>query len=86
VEDRGFEEMLCGLLQVDFSAGTEAFREALLARCLSELDACSGDEVAELDDADLGMLAAAGDAMRADGPPLPGSCGMRPQPRPGQGT
>ena len=59
--EREFEEMLERVMKADFSAGTEAFRDALLARCLAELDAGSADDGAELDDDDLGLLAAAGD-------------------------
>lgn len=44
----------------DFSAGTERFRENLLQRCLAAIDD-KQDGVMELDDAELDMLAAAGD-------------------------
>lgn len=58
-----FEQMIRTLMQADLSAGTEAFREELLARCLEELDAGSCDGGAELDDSALDLLAAAGDAF-----------------------
>lgn len=58
-----FEQMIRTLMQADLSAGTEAFREELLARCLDELDAGSCDGGAELDDSALDLLAAAGDAF-----------------------
>ena len=45
-------------LKFDFSAGTTAFRESLLEKCLAEID--SSTEVFELDDDSLDMLAAAG--------------------------
>ena len=61
VDVRRFEQMLERVLQVDYSAGTGAFRDGLLARCLAELDAGSAYDGAELDDDDLGLLAAAGD-------------------------
>ena len=48
-----------GLLAQDLSAGTEAFREELLERCLAELDRAQTDGV-ELADDELEMLAAAG--------------------------
>ncbi len=44
----------------DFSRGTERFRESLLQRCLSAIDD-KQNGVMELDDAELDMLAAAGD-------------------------
>ena len=48
------------LLRHDFSEGTEAFREALLQKCLSTLDKDDEDGL-PIDDEDLEMLAAAGD-------------------------
>lgn len=48
-------------MKQDFSAGTEAFRDTLLERCLSVLD--EDDEGRCLDDAELDMLAAAGDTF-----------------------
>ena len=50
---------LAQLLQHDFSAGTQAFAEALLKRCLSELD--QDIEYCDISDEDLELLAAAGD-------------------------
>ena len=60
-------------LKHDYSAGTDEFRESLLERCLAVLvagkdasleTALPEHRVArELDDADLDMLAAAGDAF-----------------------
>lgn len=58
MEDREFEQMLRRVLGQDFSAGTEAFRDALLDRCLAVLG--QGGEARDLDDGDLGLLAAAG--------------------------
>ncbi|MBQ9068742.1 MAG: hypothetical protein IJ131_06720 [Eggerthellaceae bacterium] len=54
------DKTLSALFAHDFSEGTEHFRDALLARCLDVLD--SEDDGFEIDDADLDMLAAAGDA------------------------
>ena len=51
------------LLAQDFSAGTERFRDELLTRCLETMRADAGEDAAELDDASLDMLAAAGDAF-----------------------
>ena len=47
----------------DFSEGTEAFRDDLLARCLTTLQDCAEDEDEGivLEDEELDMLAAAGD-------------------------
>ena len=82
MDDRRFEQMLSRLLRADFSAGTEAFRDELLARCLAILDADVRDEAAgsesgcrvvELDDADLELLAAAGDGACAGEPAAPES-------------
>ena len=47
------------ILSQDLSAGTEAFRENLLERCLSALGQADSDGV-ELDDSEFEMLAAAG--------------------------
>ncbi len=55
--------MLERLMKQDFSAGTETFRDGLLKRCLMVLD--EADEGTVLDDADLEMLAAAGDSFSA---------------------
>lgn len=57
-------------LEEDRSAGTESFREILLARCLSVLNADA--EGTELDDDTLDMLAAAGEAISPD-PTAPAS-------------
>lgn len=68
MDNREFEHMLEQLLKQDFSAGTEAFRDDLLARCLAELaaaehDDSSDDYARELSDSDLDMLAAAGNIL-----------------------
>lgn len=74
VDDRKFENKLQQMLKLDLSAGTEAFRDDLLARCLDVLgsDSASNDpsEGIELDDATLDLLAAAGDlsALHGDRP------------------
>ena len=47
------------LLSQDLSAGTDEFRDALLARCLAVLNADSYGH--EIDDDALDLLAAAGD-------------------------
>ena len=52
------EKQITNVLERDYSEGTEEFREGLLARCLDVLDA--GDEIHEVGDEDLEMLAAAG--------------------------
>ena len=59
MNDREIEKMLGTLLAQDLSSGTEAFRDALLERCLDVLN--SDSEVTVLSDDDLEMLAAAGD-------------------------
>lgn len=51
------EQEVTRILQLDLSIGTEAFRDALLQRCLAVLDT---KEVASLDDDELDLLAAAG--------------------------
>lgn len=68
VDGQEFEDKLRQLLKQDFSIGTEAFRDKLLARCLEMLGS-DDDPVAdetfdqrELSDAALDLLAAAGDA------------------------
>lgn len=65
MDNHEFEQELQRLLKQDFSAGTEAFRDALLARCLKELNrADRGDDdfrAFEIPDENLEMLAAAGD-------------------------
>ena len=62
-----FENKLQQLFAEDLAAGTDAFRDNLLTRCLSVLgtdNAAAGDigSIHELSDADLELLAAAGDA------------------------
>lgn len=54
------------LLEQDLSVGTDEFRDKLLSKCLDVL--CAEDSVIELDDADLDMLAAAGDINAAIAP------------------
>lgn len=58
MNDYELEKKLTQLMGQDFSAGTEAFRDTLLSRCLAELGA--DDKGVEVDDDDLDMLAAAG--------------------------
>lgn len=65
MDDREFEKKLEQLLQADLSVGTEAFRDALLARCLKALPEAI-DEPQSLEDADLVLLAAAGNVYAAD--------------------
>lgn len=60
MDGRRFERMIGRLMKQDLSAGTEAFREDLLARCLDVLDADESDECKEVSDSELDMLAAAG--------------------------
>ena len=69
--DNGFEQMLARTLKQDASLGTEAFRDALLARCLVVLNA--DDEGTELTDEQLDMLSAAGDPSLL-GHASPGFC------------
>lgn len=72
MNDRDIDELLTELLAQDLSAGTEEFREALLARCLAIVNAGGS---AQLDDANLELIAAAGnmvapeDAMPRAGAP-----------------
>ncbi|MGI6220840.1 MAG: hypothetical protein ACOYIP_03030 [Coriobacteriales bacterium] len=54
-------------LKRDFSQGTEQFREDLLGRCLDVLGA---DNRSELADAELDMLAAAGEQTMAERKPF----------------
>ena len=56
------EQEIIRVLSRDYSAGTERFREALLARCLSFLGQAdrSAARPEDLEDDDLEMLAAAG--------------------------
>ena len=65
--EQEFENMVNRLFKLDFSAGTEDFRENLLSRCLDTLgtdDVPESDSTAcrELTDSELDLLAAAGDA------------------------
>lgn len=65
MDDRKLESRLEQLFKQDLAAGTESFRDELLARCLTVIDdesAAEGfPEAAELDDSVLDLLAAAGD-------------------------
>lgn len=65
MDDRELENRLRQLLKQDLSAGTESFKDELLARCLSVLtDEAAAEgfpEGVELDDSVLDLLAAAGD-------------------------
>ena len=65
MEERELDKTLEQLFQQDLSAGTEEFRDELLARCLDVLGADDG--VDEIDDGLLDMLAAAGDVYSAQG-------------------
>ena len=58
MNEREFEQIIERLMKLDFSIGTEAFREELLSRCLAVLNA--GDGCREVDDSELELLAAAG--------------------------
>ena len=65
--EQEFENLLNRLFKLDFSAGTEDFREELLTRCLHSLgtdDSAASDSTAcrELTISELDLLAAAGDA------------------------
>ena len=64
MDEREFESRVERLMQLDLSAGTEAFRDALLKRCLAVL--CLDDSVAVIDDAELDKLAAAGGIFMHD--------------------
>ncbi len=59
MNEHEFEQKVEQLMKLDFSAGTEAFRDELLGRCLAVLG--NENEIKELDDDQLDMLAAAGD-------------------------
>ena len=59
------EKEMTRLLQHDFSAGTEAFRDKLLKRCLSELNSASGRTA--LSDDDLEFVNAAGNISQMMG-------------------
>ncbi|MBQ9057792.1 MAG: hypothetical protein IJ125_01250 [Atopobiaceae bacterium] len=70
-----FEDKLQQLLEHDLAAGSEEFRDALLARCLALLDTADSSssdvlEYRELDDSELEMLAAAGDVSALSGEQL----------------
>ena len=64
VDEQRLEHILEMHMKQDFSDGTEAFRDELLARCLEALSVRSDetrDENGEdIDEADLELLAAAG--------------------------
>ena len=75
MDSREFENMLRRVMKCDIAAGTETFRDELLERCLAELgsDPHAADDVArvvEIDEVDLEMIAAAGNAMTQNGAPL----------------
>ena len=62
--DKEFEEYFADLIKrVDFSAGTEDFREDLLVRCLAVLGEDDEEEGVELELSQLELLSAAGDDM-----------------------
>ena len=66
MSDDKLEKMLERLLKQDYSVGTEAFRDALLSRCLEELNEAESDngeehDVVVLSDDELELLSAAGD-------------------------
>lgn len=71
MEDREFENTLERLMKQDLAAGTEAFRDELLARCLATLGSDDAGErdaepefhAFEVSDADLDLLAAAGEPV-----------------------
>lgn len=69
MDEREFEQMLGQVMKHDFSAGSEAFRDALLERCLGEL--ASDEDGMPLEEDDLDMLSAAGDLF-VPGPGEPG--------------
>ncbi|MBR0404854.1 MAG: hypothetical protein IJI68_06580 [Eggerthellaceae bacterium] len=56
--EREFESMIEQLMKLDFSIGTETFRDNLLASCLAVLN--MGDECMVVPDEELELLAAAG--------------------------
>lgn len=64
MDEREFEQMFEQLMKLDFSIGTEAFRDNLLLRCLAVLN--MDDEGVVLDDSELELLAAAGDRFAFD--------------------
>ncbi len=64
MDEQRLEHILETHMKQDFSHGTEAFRDELLARCLEALSA-RGDEARsengeDIDEEDLELLAAAG--------------------------
>lgn len=61
MDEREFEQMVERLMKLDFSVGTEAFRDRLLARCLAALR--EGFELRELTNNELDLLAAAGEGF-----------------------
>ena len=63
MDDAAIAQVLSG----DLAAGIEEFRDELLTRCLSALDA--GDESTELDEGLLAQLAAAGNPFASGFPP-----------------
>ena len=75
MDDREFECKLRRLFKLDFSVGREAFRDGLLARCLEVLSLRSNKgtscDVRDINDADLDMLAAAGDIAILENKPFP---------------
>lgn len=58
MNDQEFNQLLEQALGQNLSAGTDTFRDDLLARCLEILSA--SEHVTELDDSQLELLAAAG--------------------------
>ncbi len=64
MDEQRLEHILEMHMKQDFSDGTEAFRDELLARCLQALsvrdDAAREEEGDDIDEEDLELLAAAG--------------------------
>ena len=58
MNEQEFHELLEQVLGQNLSAGTDAFRDDLLARCLDIVS--SSEDVTALDDSQLELLAAAG--------------------------
>lgn len=71
VENQDFEQMLGQLAKQGLPAGSEMFRDTLLKRCLAVLDA--DEEGTCIDDADLDMIAAAGNAGMWPNRNMPGT-------------
>ena len=71
VDEQRLEHILETHMKQDFSHGTDAFRDELLARCLEALsvrsDATRDEDASDIDEEDLELLAAAGIFL----PPLP---------------